>query len=41
LLVAERVGLTDALSWALGRERERRSAHDPGPGFCDLAVMLA
>jgi len=24
-----------------GRERERRSAHDPGRVFCDLAVMLA
>jgi hypothetical protein len=24
-----------------GRERERRSAQDPGQAFCDLAVMLA
>jgi hypothetical protein len=40
-LVAERVGLTDALSWALAETRERRSAHDPGRVLCDLAVMLA
>lgn len=40
-LVAERLGLTDALGWALGETRERRSAHDPGRVFCDLAVMLA
>jgi hypothetical protein len=40
-LVAERVGLTDALGWALAGTRERRSAHDPGRVFCDLAVMLA
>jgi hypothetical protein len=40
-LAAERVGLTDALGWALGETRERRSAHDPGRVFCDLAVMLA
>jgi hypothetical protein len=40
-LVAERLGLTDALGWALGDTRERRSAHDPGRVFCDLAVMLA
>jgi hypothetical protein len=40
-LAADRLGLTDALGWALGETRERRSAHDPGRVFCDLAVMLA
>src|SRR4051812_16156460 len=40
-LAAERLGLTDALGWALGETRERRSGHDPGRVFCDLAVMLA
>ena len=40
-LVAERLGLTDALGWALGETRQRRSAQDPGRVFCDLAVMLA
>src|SRR3954447_3257129 len=40
-LVAERLGLTDAFGWALGGTRERRSVHDPGRVFCDLAVMLA
>jgi Transposase DDE domain group 1 len=40
-LTAERLGLTDALGWALGETRERRSAHDPGRVFGDLAVMLA
>jgi len=40
-LAAERLGLTDALGWALSETRERRSAHDPGRVFCDLAVMLA
>lgn len=40
-LVAERLGLTDALGWALAKTRERRSGHDPGRVFCDLAVMLA
>jgi hypothetical protein len=40
-LAAERLGLTDALGWALVETRERRSAHDPGRVFCDLAVMLA
>src|SRR4051812_25294794 len=40
-LAAERLGLTDALAWALAETRERRSAHDPGRVFCDLAVMLA
>src|SRR5215204_6409608 len=40
-LAGERLGLTDALGWALGETRERRSGHDPGRVFCDLAVMLA
>jgi hypothetical protein len=40
-LAAERLGLTDALGWALGETRERHSAHEPGRVFCDLAVMLA
>jgi hypothetical protein len=40
-LAADRLGLSDALGWALGETRERRSAHDPGRVFCDLAVMLA
>src|ERR671921_2433476 len=40
-LAAERLGLADALGWALAGTRERRSAHDPGRVFGDLAVMLA
>ena len=40
-LVAARLGLTDGLSGALAGTRERRSGHDPGGVFCDLAVMLA
>jgi hypothetical protein len=40
-LAAQRLGLSDALGWALAETRERRSAHDPGHVFCDLAVMLA
>lgn len=40
-LVAARLGLTDGLSWALSSTRERRSGHDPGRVFCDLAVMAA
>jgi hypothetical protein len=40
-LVAQRLGLCDALGWALAETRERRSAHDPGRVVCDLAVMLA
>ena len=27
---ADRLGLTDALSWALAAMRERRGRHDPG-----------
>ena len=40
-LVADRLGLTGGLRDALVGTRERRSAHDPGRVFCDLAVMLA
>jgi hypothetical protein len=39
-LVAGRLGLTDGLCAALEHTRERRSAHDPGRVFGDLAVML-
>src|SRR3954451_22758698 len=38
---AERVGLTRALSRALGGLAERRGRHDPGRVIRDLAVMLA
>jgi hypothetical protein len=40
-LVAGRLGLAGGLSGALAGTRERRSEHDPGRVFCDLAVMLA
>jgi hypothetical protein len=40
-LVADRVGLTGGLCDALAGTRERRSGHEPGRVFCDLAVMLA
>jgi hypothetical protein len=40
-LAARRLGLTDALGWALSGTRARRSRHEPGHVFCDLAVMLA
>jgi len=39
--VAEKTGLTKALSEGLAPVRERRSAHDPGRVIGDLAVMLA
>ena len=39
--LADRVGLTAALSRALAGTRERRSAHDPGRVLRDVAVMLA
>jgi DDE family transposase len=39
--VADRVGLTEALSRALAPMRERRGRHDPGRVVRDLAVMLA
>jgi hypothetical protein len=39
--LADRAGLTEALSGALAPTRERRSAHDPGRVLRDVAVMLA
>jgi hypothetical protein len=39
--VADRSGLTNALSRGLSPMRERRSGHDPGRVVRDLAVMLA
>lgn len=39
--VADRVGLTAALSEALGDLRQRRSRHDPGRVVRDLALTLA
>lgn len=39
--LADRTGLSDALSQAVSGLRERRSAHDPGRVLVDLAVMLA
>ncbi len=39
--LADRVGLTGALSDALAPTRERRLAHDPGRVLRDVAVMLA
>ena len=39
--LADRTGLTQALSRALARMRERRAGHDPGRVVRDLAVMLA
>jgi hypothetical protein len=39
--LADRAGLTAALSRALASTRERRSAHDPGRVLVDVAVMLA
>jgi hypothetical protein len=39
--LADRAGLTEALSQALAETRERRSAHDPGRVLRDVAVMLA
>jgi hypothetical protein len=39
--LADRAGLTEALSQALAATRERRSAHDPGRVLRDVAVMLA
>jgi Transposase DDE domain group 1 len=39
--VADKVGLTDALSQALALTRERRCGHDPGEVVRDLCVMLA
>ncbi|MBA3370490.1 MAG: transposase, partial [Thermoleophilaceae bacterium] len=39
--VADKTGLTRALSSELGGMRERRAGHDPGRVVRDLAVMLA
>lgn len=39
--IADRVGLTRALSGELAGLRERRAGHDPGRVIRDLAVMLA
>jgi Transposase DDE domain group 1 len=39
--LADRAGLTAALSEAMATTRERRSAHDPGRVLRDVAVMLA
>jgi len=39
--VADRVGLTRALSAAMAPTRQRRSAHDPGVVLRDLSVMIA
>jgi hypothetical protein len=39
--LADRAGLTGALSEAMAPTRERRSAHDPGRVLRDVAVMLA
>jgi hypothetical protein len=39
--LADRAGLTVALSDAMATTRERRSAHDPGRVLRDVAVMLA
>lgn len=39
--LADRIGLTDALSGAMAPTRERRSAHDPGVVLRDLCVAIA
>src|SRR6267143_5411413 len=39
--VADKTGLSKALSARLSAMRERRSGHDPGRVIRDLAVMLA
>ena len=39
--LADRTGLTSALSQAMAPTRERRSAHDPGVVLRDLAVAIA
>ncbi len=39
--VADKSGLTEALSKGLADARERRGIHDPGRVIRDLAVMLA
>jgi hypothetical protein len=39
--LADRIGLTEALSAAMAPTRERRSAHDPGVVLRDLCVSVA
>jgi hypothetical protein len=39
--IADKTGLTQALSVRLAGLKQRRSGHDPGRVICDLAVMLA
>jgi len=39
--MADALGLSEALSIAMGSTRRRRSAHDPGRVLIDLAVMTA
>jgi hypothetical protein len=39
--VADKLGLTRALSTGLAGVKQRRRGHDPGRVICDLAVMLA
>jgi hypothetical protein len=39
--VADKVGVTQALSVRLARLKRRRRGHDPGAVIRDLAVMLA
>lgn len=39
--MADRLGLTDALSKAMAPTRQRRSAHDPGVVLRDLCVAIA
>jgi hypothetical protein len=39
--VADKLGLTNALSLRLAGLKQRRRGHDPGRVICDLAVMLA
>jgi Transposase DDE domain group 1 len=39
--VADKLGLTQALSLRLAAIKQRRRGHDPGRVVCDLAVMLA
>jgi hypothetical protein len=39
--MADRLGLTEALSRAMAPTRERRSSHDPGAVLRDLAVAVA
>ena len=38
--IADKVGLTRALSARLASVKQRQRGHDPGRVICDLAVML-